>query len=228
MTTSKHSVRFPGESAAYRAARDKLLDAEIALRRQVEAVAAERRKLPLGGEIPHDYLFEESDGTTARPVRLSQLFADGRDTLMIYSYMYGPQMAQPCTSCTSILDALNGEAPHIVQRINLAVIAKSPIARILEFTRNRGWRNLRLLSSANCTYHPDYHGENEKGDQIPALNIFARRNGRIYHFYSTELLYAPADPGQDRRHVDSIWPLWNVFDLTPEGRGDKWYPKLTY
>jgi predicted dithiol-disulfide oxidoreductase (DUF899 family) len=228
MSASRHSVRFPGESAAYRAARDKLLDAEIALRRQIEAVAEERRKLPLGGEIPQDYLFDESDGTAVKQVRLSQLFADGKDTLMIYSYMYSPQMAQPCVSCTSILDGLNGEAPHIVQRVNLAVVAKSPIARIREVAQSRGWRNLRLLSSGQCTYHRDYHGENEKGGQMPAVNVFVRRDGHIHHFYSTELLYAPPDPGQDGRHADLIWPLWNVFDLTPEGRGEKWYPRLSY
>ena len=229
MSSSKHSVRFPGESASYREARDKLLDAEIELRRQVESVAEARRKLPDGGEVPEDYAFEEmGEGASVKTVRLSELFADGKDTLIVYSYMYGPQMVQPCTSCTSILDALDGEAPHVVQRINLAVVAKSPISRILEFTQPRGWRNLRLLSSANSNYNHDYHGEDEKGSQIPNLNVFVRRGASIHHFYSTELLFAPSDPGQDRRHVDSIWPLWNLFDFTPEGRGEKWYPRLSY
>lgn len=228
MSESRHPVRFPGESPAYRAARDKLIEAEIALRRQIEAVAEERRKLPLGGEVPEDYLFDESDGSAVKQVRLSQLFADKKDTLIVYNYMYGPQMAEPCTLCTSMLDSLNGEAPHVVQRVNLAVVAKSPIARIIEFTRARGWRNLRLLSSANCTYNTDYHGENEKGDQVPAINVFVRRDGRVHHFYNAETLYGQADPGQDNRHLDLIWPLWNVFDLTPEGRGEKWYPRLSY
>jgi len=142
--------------------------------------------------------------------------------------MYGPKMAQPCTSCTSILDALDGEAPHVMQRANLAVVAKSPIARILEFTRARGWKNLRLLSSEKCAYNSDYHAETDNGDQVPALNVFVRRNGSVHHFYNAELLYAPADPGQDRRHVDLIWPLWNLFDLMPEGRGETWRPRLSY
>jgi predicted dithiol-disulfide oxidoreductase (DUF899 family) len=230
MSPSRHSVRFPGESEAYRAARDKLLESEMELRRQMESVARERRKLPLGGEPPEDYLFEEmADGApAARPVRLSQLFAEGKDSLIVYNYMYGPQMAQPCVMCTSFLDALDGEAPHVMQRVNLAVVAKSPIARVREFARERGWRNLRLLSSAQCTYNRDYHGENAKGDQLPTLNVFVRRAGRMHHFYNTEMLFAPSDQGQDARHIDVYWPLWNLFDLTPEGRGEKWYPRLTY
>jgi predicted dithiol-disulfide oxidoreductase (DUF899 family) len=231
-TSARHSVRFPGESEAYRAARDELLDAEIELRRQIESVAAKRRSLPIGGEVPEDYVFDEagdgSDSSAVRPVRLSQLFADGKDTLIVYSFMYGPKMARPCSLCTSILDALDGEAPHVEQRVNLAVVAKSPIQRIRQFARERGWRNLRLLSSERSTYNRDYHGESEAGDQLPALNVFVRRDGRVHHLYNTELLYAPSDPGQDRRHVDLIWPLWNLFDLTPEGRGEKWNPRLSY
>jgi predicted dithiol-disulfide oxidoreductase (DUF899 family) len=225
MSESKHSVRFPGESENYRAARNELLDAEMELRRNIEAVAAKRRQLPLGGQISEDYIFAEEGG---RKVRLSDLFEDGKDTLIVYSYMFGPQMAQPCVSCTSILDALDGEAPHVMQRVNLAVVAKSPIERIKEFTNGRGWRALRLLSSADNSYNRDYHAETATGDQLPALNVFVRRDSGVHHFYNTELLYAPPEPGQDRRHVDSIWPLWNLFDLTPDGRGEKWYPRLTY
>ena len=220
---SKHSVRFPGENQSYRSARDELLDAEIALRRSLEDVAAKRRKLPLGGEIREDYTFDSEKG----PIRLSQLFADGKDTLVIYSFMFGPKMKEACPSCTSILDGMDGQAPHIMQRVNFAVSAKSPLERIRKYARERGWRNLPLLSSANNTYNHDYHAEEANGGQLPALNVFVRRNGRIHHFYSTELLYAPKEKGQDFRHVDLIWPLWNVFDYTPDGRGD-WNPRLAY
>jgi predicted dithiol-disulfide oxidoreductase (DUF899 family) len=219
-----HSTRFPEESPKYRAARDKLLAEEVKLRRQIEAVAAARRKLPLGGAVKKDYVFDE---LTGQP-HLSDLFGDGKTTLLVYSYMFGPQMAAPCTSCTSILDSLDGAAPHVTQRVNLVVVAKSPIERIAEFARNRGWTNLRLLSSANNTYNRDYHGETENGAQLPTMNVFRKRNGRVYHTYSTELLFAAQDRGQDGRHVDLIWPLWNLFDLTPEGRGTNWYPKLRY
>jgi len=220
-----HTVRFPNESADYRDARDKLLDAELALRRQVEEVAALRRHLPPGGEVAEDYEFDEVGGGA---VRLSQLFADGKETLVVYSFMYGPQMKAPCVMCTSMLDALDGEAPHIAQRVNLAVVAKSPAERIEAFTRPRGWRNLRLLSSARNSYNLDYQGETADGDQMPSMNVFTRRDGRIRHFWNSELLFAAMDEGQDSRHVDMIWPLWNVFDLTPDGRGEDWYPRLSY
>lgn len=233
MPASLHSTRFPGETTEYREARDRLLEAEMALRKQIEAVAALRRTLPLGGALKEDYAFEEgaadiNDATATRKTRLSELFSPGKDTLVVYSYMFGPQMASPCVSCTSILDGLNGSAPHIRQRVNFAVVAKSPIARIRETARGRGWNNLRLLSSANNTYNRDYHGESEKGDQQPSLNVFVRRDGKIHHFYNTELLFAPQEPGMDGRHVDSVWPIWNMFDFTPDGRGTNWYPKLSY
>ncbi|HTQ00182.1 MAG TPA: DUF899 family protein [Casimicrobiaceae bacterium] len=218
-----HDTRFPNESAAYRAARDEVLRAEIALRRQTEDVAAMRRKLPLGGAVPVDYEFVDA---TNAPVRLSRLFT--RDApLVVYSFMYGPQMKAACPSCTSILDSLDAEAPHVTQRVNLAVVAKSPIERILAHARDRGWRNLRLLSSAQTTYNRDYHGEDAKGSQTPALNVFVRHDGAVRHAYCTELMFAKSEPGQDPRHVDAIWPLWNLFDYTPEGRGD-FYPALRY
>ena len=161
-------------------------------------------------------------------VRLSELFADEKNTLIIYSFMFGPKMERARPSCTSILDGLDGETPHVTQRVNFAVVAKSPIEQIMNFAESRGWRNLRLLSSANNTYNRDYHGEDADEDQIPALNVFVKRDGAMYHFYNTELLYAPSEPGRDSRHVDSIWPLWNLFDETPEGRGQDWNPKLVY
>lgn len=218
-------MRFPNENKAYRTAREKLLSAELKLRRDIEKVAALRRKLPAGGAVPEDYAFEE--GEPARKVRLSDLFGE-RDTLVAYSFMYGPKMAKACPMCSSMLDGLDGNAPHIAQRTNLVVIASSPIARIREFARGRGWRNLRLLSSTGTTYNRDYHGEGPDGSQWPMLNVFVRRKGKIRHFYGTELLGAKADPGQNGRHVDLLWPLWGVLDLTPEGRGKDWYPKLVY
>jgi predicted dithiol-disulfide oxidoreductase (DUF899 family) len=228
-----HSFRFPGESDSYRAARNNLLQAEIVLRRQMEEVAELRRRLPLGGLVPQDYVFEQGaadldDSSAGHTVRLSELFEAGKDTLLIYSFMYGPEMTSACTSCTSILDGLNGTAPHVLQRLNFVVVAKSPLERIRTFARERGWRNLRLLSSASNTYNRDYYGESPEGSQRPSLNVFQRRHGAIHHFCHTELLFAPTEAGQDPRHVDLFWPLWNLFDFTPEGRGEKWYPKLSY
>src|SRR5580700_10111525 len=167
------TARFPGESAAYRAARDELLAAERDLRRHVEQVAELRRKLPLGGEVPEDYVFDDGAGL----VKLPDLFREGVDTLALYSFMFSPEMKQACPMCTSFLDSLDGAAPHAGQRLNLAVVAKSPIGRIREFAYGRGWRNLRLLSSAGNTYNRDYHGENAAGGQMPVFNLFVRRDG---------------------------------------------------
>ena len=223
------SAKFPGEGAAYRKARGKLLKAEAELRWQTEKVAALRRKLPAGGAVPQDYEFEELDAAgNKRRVKLSELFVRPEASLVLYSFMYGPKMERACPMCTAMLDSLNGSALHAMQRINLAVVAKSPIERIHAFARERGWTRLRLISSAGCSYNHDYLGENAEGSQLPMLNVFARRGSRVRHVYGTELLYAPPERGQNGRHVDPIWPLWNLFDFTPEGRGKDWYPKLNY
>ena len=213
-------TNFPGETSEYRETRNKLLDAEINLRKQLEAVAALRRQLPPGGVIPEDYAFEDDAGT----VRLSQLFKPGHQSLIVYNFMFGPAMANPCTSCTSILDGLNGTAPHVVDRVSFAVVAKSPMPRIRHLARERGWHNLRLLSSASNSYNLDYHGEREDGSQWPMLNVFTKRDGAIRHSWQQSVRLGR----DDGRHVDLIWPLWNLFDLVPEGRGTTWYPKLQY
>lgn len=215
-------LRFPNETLDYRAARDALLGAEIDLRRELERVASLRRQLPPGGEVPEDYVFEGDSG----PVRLSELFGD-KQTLVAYSYMYGPKMEKPCPSCTSMLDALEAQAEHIGQQVSLVVIAKSPLERTKTFTNMRGWRRLRFLSSAGNSYNSDYHGESADGEQQPMLNVFTRRDGKVRHFWASEMMRT-RDPNQDPRHVDMIWPLWNVLDLTPEGRGKSFYPKLSY
>lgn len=228
--TAKAIGRFPGETAAYRKARDRLLKAETMLRREVEAVAALRRKLPLGAPVPEDFVFDEpADVVGMRKVRLSELFAPGKDTLLVYNYMYSLAMDNPCPMCTSIVDSLDGAAPHVNQRANLVVVAKSPLPRILTFARNRGWRNLRFLSSADNSYNRLYHGEDEDGHQMPIMNVFVKKGDAVRHFWGSELMFSKPDkPGQNQRHVDIFWPLWNLLDLTPAGRGTSWYPKISY
>ena len=224
------SISFPGESPEYRTARDRLLQQEVELRRVTEAVAIARRALPPGGVVPQDYVFQQAgpDGTPT-DVRLSELFEPGKDTLAIYNFMFPRALddERPCPSCTSFLDAFDGAALHITQRVNLVVVAKAEPSRILAHAQVRGWR-LRLLSSAGNTYNRDYFGEDAQGAQMPMLNVFRREGGAIRHFWGSELLYVPPDPGQDPRHSDSIDPQWNLFDFTPEGRGTDWYPELSY
>lgn len=224
-------VSFPGESAQYRAARNRLLNQEAELRRVTEAVAAARRDLPPGGVVPEDYVFQ-GVGADALPVdvRLSELFAPGKDTLVIYNMMFPRALDEdlPCPSCTQFLDSFDGVAEHAAQRINLAVVTKADLPRLVAHAKQRGWRRMQLLSSAANTYNRDYHGEAADGAQLPMMNVFRRDGETIRHFWGSELLYAPTEPGQDPRHGDTIDPLWNLFDLTPEGRGSDWYPELSY
>jgi predicted dithiol-disulfide oxidoreductase (DUF899 family) len=241
------SVEFPGESEEYRAARERLLRSEIELRRQMEAAAAERRDLPPDGEVHEDYAFQ-GEGADGQPmdVRLSELFAPGKDSLAIYSFMFprdpgddrpGPVREKEtaklplaegrCPSCVSLLDQLDGVVEHAGQIMNFAVVARSPLDRLKTWKRERGWRRLRLLSSAGNTYNPDYLAETPEGAQRPMLNVFRRDGATIRHFWGSELFYGPWDPGQDPRHVGTIEPLWNLFDLTPEGRPD-WDEQLNY
>jgi predicted dithiol-disulfide oxidoreductase (DUF899 family) len=227
-------IRFPGESGEYRQARNRLLAAEIDLRRMIEHVAAQRRELPPGGVVPEDYVFEDS--ADQAEVRFSALLAPGQDTLVVYSFMFprwsgdtrpGPATGEtarlpvaetPCPSCTSILDSLDGAAPHLASQLSFVVVAKSDPARIRNFAQDRGWRHLRLLSSRHNTYNRDYHAESPDGQQLPILNVFIRTGDGLRHQWATELLFAPGGEGEETRHVDSIWPIWNVLDMTPGGR----------
>lgn len=240
-------LAFPGESAEYRAARERLLLEEIELRRATEAVAAARRELPPGGVVTEDYVFEgrSADGRSM-DVKLSELFAPGKASLVIYSFMFprdpaderpGPRTGRtarlplaegPCPSCVALLDQLDGAAEHATQLVNLAVIAKAPLERVLAFGEERGWRRLRQLSSASNTYNRDYFAETAEGDQRPMLNVFHRQGETIRHFWGSELFYAPTDPGQDPRHVGTLEPVWNLLDLTPEGRPTDWDEQVRY
>jgi predicted dithiol-disulfide oxidoreductase (DUF899 family) len=216
-------VRFPNESLQYRAARTALLAEEIELRRHLERVAAQRRALPPGGEVEGDYRFEGDDGL----LTFADLFGD-KQTLVVYSYMFGPQRQRPCPMCTNLLSALEGNAADLQQRIALAVVARSPIARLQAWRQERGWRHLQLFSDVNGNYSRDYHGVLPDGTEVPSYNVFTRRDGAIRHFWSGEMTGDSADPGQDPRGAPDLAPLWNVLDTTPEGRGTDWYPKLDY
>ncbi len=241
------NVTFPGESAEYRQARDRLLEREIELRSAMEAVAAERRQLPPGGFVPEDYVFHQAGpGGEPAAIRLSELFAPGKDTLVTYSMMFPryptddrpgpaggalatlPLAETPCPSCTALVDQLDGAAEHVGAYVNLVAIAKAPIARVHAFARERGWSRIRLVSSAGTSYNRDYNAELDGGEQQPMLNVFRRDGDAIRHFWGAEMLYAPTEPGQDPRHAGTIEPAWNVFDLTPEGRGPDWDEQLRY
>ena len=217
-------VRYPNESAEYRAARTALLAEEIELRRHIARVAELRRALPPGGPVVGDYRFRGEDG---RDVDFAGLFA-GKQTLVVYSYMFGPQRDRPCPMCTNLLGAWEGNAADIGQQVSLVVIARSPVERLKAWKQERGWRHLRLYSDLNEAYSRDYFGLLPDGSEIPALNVFTRREGTIRHFWSGEMTGQTADPGQDPRGAPDPAPLWMVLDCTPEGRPARWYPSLEY
>ncbi|MFZ5736913.1 MAG: DUF899 family protein [Pseudomonadota bacterium] len=216
-------VRYPNESEEYRRARQALLAEEIELRRHIERVAEQRRRLPPGGEVTKPYAFEGEGG----PTDFAGLFG-GRQSLVVYSFMYGPQCAEPCPMCASLLSAWDGEVPDITQRVALAVVARSPIDRLAAFKRQRGWQHLPLFTDLTGAFSHDYHAITPDGDEVPAFNVFTRRDGTIRHFWGGEMTGATADPGQDPRGAPDLMPLWTIFDATPEGRGTDWYPRLRY
>lgn len=214
---------FPNETDAYRRARSDLLAEEIELRRHIEAVAARRRALPAGGKVPEDYHFDGPRG----PAKLSELFG-GKHTLVTYNWMFGPRREQPCPMCTSLLGALDGVMPDILQRVAFVVIATSSIERMTAFARVRGWRHLSLVSSAGNFFNRDYADEEPGSSDNAAFNVFRREGDRVHHTWGDEMGLATADPGQDPRGAPDPMPLWAILDMTPEGRGKDWYPKLAY
>ncbi len=215
-------IRHPNESAEYRAARQALLVEEIELRRQTEHVAELRRQLPPGGEMAADYELVAEDGAT---VALSSLFGD-HDTLVVYSYMFGPQRDAPCPMCTSFMGGVDHKVADISRRVGVAFVARSPIERLLAAKAARGWHDLPVYSDPSGEYTRAYVSADDA--DTPALNVFTRRDGVIRHFWSEEIGMDMADPGQDPRGAVEMDPLWVMLDVTPEGRGADWYPSLTY
>jgi predicted dithiol-disulfide oxidoreductase (DUF899 family) len=235
-------LTFPNESAEYRKARNALLAEEMALRRQIETVAAHRRALPLGGEVPENYLFERlGENGMPETVEMSKLFGRHR-TLILYSFMYGPERKAPCPMCAHLLDSIDGGATHVEQHASLYIVAKSPLARLIAFARDRGWAHLKFLSTAGNRYDADYFGDSsEVPDAIrkrrdpkggpdwdeTMFNVFRLDNGAVRHFWGSELTWAPEEPGQDHRSGDATSALWGLLDMTPEGRG-QFRAKLAY
>jgi predicted dithiol-disulfide oxidoreductase (DUF899 family) len=216
-----NKVRLPNESADYRKARNALLVEEIELRRHIERVASQRRALPPGGEVAQDFEFVSERG----PVHFSSLFGD-KSTLMVYSMMFGPQRKAPCPMCTAFLNSWNGTAINLRERVAIVVTARSPIERLAEYKKERGFRNLPFVSDMSGEYTRACVSAEDA--DMPGFSVFTSRDGTIRHFYTSEMSAAMADPGQDPRGAPDLDPLWLMLDYTPDGRGADWYPKLGY
>ncbi len=217
----KNKASFPNETPKYREARNALLLEEIELRRHLERVAEQRRKLPLGGEVLQNYEFVGEKGA----VKFSELFEDN-ETLIIYSYMFGPQREAPCPMCKSFMASLEHKVQDIKQRVGLAMIARSPIERLVKAKLAWGWKQLPIYSDNDGAFTRTYVSKEDA--DVPGYNVFTQRAGKIYHFWAGEISGEMADPGQDPRGAPDLDILWNLLDTTPEGRGSTWYPKLSY
>lgn len=222
MLAARSVTRFPNESAEYRAARTALLAEEIELRRHIQKVAAQRRALPPCGEAK-DYRFLDAGG---KEIGLLDLF--GRHTsLFTYFWMFGPERERPCPMCTSFVGSLDTPAPDIEQRVALAILSRSPVARQLAFARERGWTHLKFYQTLGDDFARDYQGLVD-GEEWSIVATWRRENDRVRLFWAAEGGPETADPGFDPHLAPDPTPLWNILDLTPEGRGTDWYPKLSY
>lgn len=212
-------MTLPNETDDYRIARNKLLKAEIALRAQIEEVAELRRALPKGGRLKKDYTFCSTDGSQTV---MSEQFGS-HDTLAIYSLMYGPEAQTPCPMCCAFLDGINGQISQITDRVSFVTVAQNSPDRLADLQKARGWHQIPMFSVTQTDYQQAYLAEGSDGSQLPILNIFIRDNQEIYHFWASEMFFEPSD--WHPRHLDPLWSLWNLLDLTPQGRGD-FFPKL--
>lgn len=215
---------FPGESDAYREARQALLAEEIEFRRHMTRLTKQRRALPPGPVITKDYRFRDANGADAG---LGDLFGD-HDTLVTYFWMYGPQRERPCPMCTNWLGSVNGNAADIKQRVALKMLSRSPVERQRAFAAERGWRDLDFVQTVGDDYASDLGLLPDEGGEYPALTVYRRDGDTVRLFWASEMTSDMADPGQDPRDAPDIASLWAILDLTPEGRPADWYPKLSY
>jgi predicted dithiol-disulfide oxidoreductase (DUF899 family) len=213
-------LRYPNESQEYRDARDALLQEERELVEKVKSVAAKRRSLPRGGKLKEDYAFQwASDGKVGQSVKFSELFGD-KNSLLLYSFMFGPNWDKPCPSCTSLMDGFDRTWYSVTRDAAFAAIAKAPADRINAWAKERGWSQIALVSGLQSAFQADYRCQGDSDDmQLPVMHAFTKRDGAIFHFWATEL------PGN---HVDTVWPYWNLLDFTPEGRPDRITPPQNF
>src|SRR5262245_19571698 len=223
-------TNLPNESEEYLAKREELRLAEIELRNQRERVAELRRKLPIGPAV-QDYVFEEvaasldSGDSPIRKLRLSQLFTGSNRSVALYQFSYGKKQTKPCPMSTAWIDGFNGIAHHLAQNVDFAIVAAADLPTLRSHARARGWGRLRLLSAGSNTFKYDLGSEDKEGNQDSAISVFTRNNdGAIRHSYTG---HPWLSSGIKERGIDELVPIWNILDLTRQGRGE-FYAKLEY
>jgi predicted dithiol-disulfide oxidoreductase (DUF899 family) len=223
-------TNLSNESPEYLLKREELRLAEIELMRQRERVAELRRELPKGATI-QDYEFLEGPTSLdagdepVTKVRLSELFTAPDRALVIYHFMFGKKQTKACPMCTAWIDGYNGVAHHLAQNVDFAIVAAADLPTLRAYGRDRGWDRLRLLSASESTFKSDLGSENSEGSQDSMISVFTRdSDGTLRHFYSGHPWL-----GEDikERGIDELTPIWNVLDLTPQGRGT-FYASLDY
>ncbi|MEM7203574.1 MAG: DUF899 family protein [Planctomycetota bacterium] len=220
--------RFPNESDEYRARRNELLELEKDLRERGEAVAQKRRELPLGGRLKEAYRFERVGAAgVIEEVEFEELFGAHR-SLLLYTMMFGPDWDAACPSCTSLVDAFNANYFPVSQQCAMAVVAAARPNQLHDWAKFRGW-TIPLVSAANNGYILDYFAREKASDSALAsmMNVFRKTPDGVFHTWGSEIVRHPMDSGHPR-HVDAMWPMWNLFDLTPEGRGARSVPVQDY
>ncbi|HEV8189654.1 MAG TPA: DUF899 family protein [Pyrinomonadaceae bacterium] len=223
-------TNLQNESPEYLAAREEVRLAEIELMRQRERVAELRRRMPKGATI-QDYEFLEGpasldDGDEpVRRVRMSELFTAPDRSLVIYQFMFGKKQTKACPMCTAWIDGYNGVAHHLAQNVDFAIVAAADPSTLRAYARTRGWDRLRLLSAGESTFKYDHGSEDHEGHQDSTVSVFTRDgDGTLRHFYS---VHPRLDHEIKERGIDEMSPIWNVLDLTPQGRGT-FYASLDY
>ena len=204
------------------AARIALLEKEKALTRAKDALAAERRQLPMV-PVETTYVFDTVDG----PRSLAELF-DGRSQLIVYHFMFGPHWAEGCPSCSVLADHIDPSVVHLAHRdVTVAVVSRAPLPEINRFKRRMGWQFTWVSSSGN-SFNADHHvlfskdevargrgvyNFREQGfpaEEAPGVSVFYKdTSGQVYHSYSS---YA--------RGGEPLMGVYEYLDLVPKGRDE--------
>jgi predicted dithiol-disulfide oxidoreductase (DUF899 family) len=222
---AKHTqTPFPGASAEYLKAREALMAEEIEFRRHMGLLTEQRRALPPGPVIEKHYRFKDANGAE---ISFLDLFGK-HDALVTYFWMFGPQRERPCPMCTNFLGAVNGNAADIKQRVGLKVLGRRPVSQQIAFAQERGWKNLDFVQTVGDDYARDIGALKNDGSEWAAIIVYKRDGNQVRLFWSAGMTPEMADPGEDPRQAPDVAALWSVLDMTPDGRGRDWYPKLSY
>ncbi len=198
-------------SSEWQRARDELLVKEKEATRASDALAAERRRLPMV-QIEEDYVLEGPGGEAS----LLDLF-EGRRQLLLYHFMFGPNQDAGCDGCSMFVDQIGHPAHLHARHTSFALVSRAPVDRIEPYKERMGW-TLPWYSSFDSDFNVDFGlspetprtGEYQDGETF-GLSVFLRDGDNVYRTYFT-----------DKRGVEALGSVWTFLDLTPLGRQETW------